>query len=302
MKQVLRFLLSVVLAATSLGEAFTQQVGINTPNPHPSAALDVNSNTRGFLPPRMTTAQRNAIPTPAPGLLVFNTDTKCMDFFDGFAWASICACYRSCQEILTANPAAPSGVYTLDPDCNGPLPAMQCQCDMTTDGGGWTLVLNYLHQGGTNPALDPRATSLPLQGSTVLGTNESATVYWGHATPSLLNAIPFTTLRFYGRTSGHARVLHFKTLHAATISYFRTGTGTCNGIQGSFTALAGNTANLPTGSNGWFTNQANAAMTEFPFYVAGTYHWGIRGAGTRWELDDYPNNAANNTHHQIWVR
>jgi hypothetical protein len=37
-------------------------------------------------------------------------------------------------------------------------------------------------------------------------------------------------------------------------------------------------------------------------YLAGTYHWGIRGAGGRWEVDDYPNNATQNTHHQIWVR
>jgi len=295
-------LVLVVLLGVFAPWARAQQVGINTPTPHPSAVVDVNSSTRGFLPPRMTTAQRNAVAAPAAGLLVFNTDTKCMDFFDGTAWASICACYRSCQEILTANPAAASGVYTLDPDCSGPLPAMQCQCDMTTDGGGWTLVLNYLHQGGTNPATTARTTDLPLLGSTTLGTNESGTAFWGHAAPSLLNTLPFTTVRFYGRTGGHARVLHFKTTHAGTLAYFRSGTGTCNGIQGTFTALAGHTAVLPTGSNGWFTNQGNAAMTEFPYYIAGTNHWGIRGAGTRWEVDDFPNSAANNTHHQIWVR
>jgi hypothetical protein len=39
-----------------------------------SAMLDVKSTTRGLLPPRMTTAQRNAISGPAKGLVVYQTD------------------------------------------------------------------------------------------------------------------------------------------------------------------------------------------------------------------------------------
>ena len=52
------------------------QVGINTASPHASAALDVTSvdNNKGFLPPRMTLAQRNAIATPAECLIISCTD------------------------------------------------------------------------------------------------------------------------------------------------------------------------------------------------------------------------------------
>lgn len=59
------------------------QVTINTDNslPDPSAMLDVNSTTKGFLPPRMTTAQRTAIASPAAGLTIFNTDLKCLEFY-----------------------------------------------------------------------------------------------------------------------------------------------------------------------------------------------------------------------------
>jgi hypothetical protein len=51
-------------------------VGIGTPQPHSSAALEVSSvtNDKGFLPPRMNYQQRNALPNPAEGLVVFCTD------------------------------------------------------------------------------------------------------------------------------------------------------------------------------------------------------------------------------------
>ena len=56
------------------------KVGIGTTMPHASAALEVDSNTSGLLPPRMTTAQRDPINsgTPAEGLTIYNTDTKCL--------------------------------------------------------------------------------------------------------------------------------------------------------------------------------------------------------------------------------
>ncbi|MBT2622193.1 hypothetical protein [Chryseobacterium sp. ISL-6] len=54
------------------------QVGINTPNPDNSAALDIYSQNRGMLIPRLTTAQRNAIASPANSLLIYDTDKKCL--------------------------------------------------------------------------------------------------------------------------------------------------------------------------------------------------------------------------------
>ena len=50
-------------------------VGIGIAYPAASAKLDVTSTTQGFLPPRMTNAQRIAIATPAVGLCVYCTDT-----------------------------------------------------------------------------------------------------------------------------------------------------------------------------------------------------------------------------------
>src|SRR5262249_55523255 len=47
---------------------------------------------------------------------------------------------RSCKEIHAATATEPSGMYTIDPDGDGDNPPLTVVCDMTTSGGGWTLV------------------------------------------------------------------------------------------------------------------------------------------------------------------
>ncbi|MET3037725.1 hypothetical protein ABXT08_16610 [Chryseobacterium sp. NRRL B-14859] len=54
------------------------QVGINTKTPDNSAALEVYSQNKGMLIPRLTTAKRDAIPNPANSLLIYDTDKKCL--------------------------------------------------------------------------------------------------------------------------------------------------------------------------------------------------------------------------------
>jgi hypothetical protein len=64
------------------------QVGIGTTNPAACAKLDVTSTSKGFLPPRMTSAQRNAIVTPAAGLTIYNTTSKAFEVYNGTNWYS----------------------------------------------------------------------------------------------------------------------------------------------------------------------------------------------------------------------
>ena len=56
-----------------------------------SAMLDIRSTTRGFLPPRMTTTQRNAIASPATGLQVFDSTMNAMCEYNGTAWRVLSA-------------------------------------------------------------------------------------------------------------------------------------------------------------------------------------------------------------------
>jgi hypothetical protein len=64
-------------------------VGIATTTPDPSALLDVSSTTKGFLPPRMTTDQRNTIVSPVAGLVIFNTSENALNVFNGTSWTSL---------------------------------------------------------------------------------------------------------------------------------------------------------------------------------------------------------------------
>jgi hypothetical protein len=69
--------------------AQSQNVGIGTATPNASALLDVTSTTRGLLIPRMTSAQRLAITTPAAGLMVYETTTASFWFYNGTVWNQI---------------------------------------------------------------------------------------------------------------------------------------------------------------------------------------------------------------------
>jgi len=68
----------------------SQGVGVGTLTPNQSAVLDLTSTTKGVLIPRMTTAQRDAIVTPATGLQILNTDDYCLDIYDGTGWIKNC--------------------------------------------------------------------------------------------------------------------------------------------------------------------------------------------------------------------
>src|SRR4030095_14164702 len=57
-----------------------------------SAMLDIKSNAKGLLIPRLTASQKNAIAAPATGLLIYQTDgTKGFYYFNGSIWTSLSA-------------------------------------------------------------------------------------------------------------------------------------------------------------------------------------------------------------------
>ena len=55
-------------------------------SPHQSAILDIDDATKGLLLPRITSAERDALPSPANGLIVYNTTSNRIEYFNGAAW------------------------------------------------------------------------------------------------------------------------------------------------------------------------------------------------------------------------
>ncbi len=86
-------------------------IGSNNP-PDPAAVLDLQSNSKGFMLPRLTTLQRNAIQNPPEGLMIFNTDNKCVESWFLTGWKSIeCEC--------TTPPTQPGAIVAPAQVCPG---------------------------------------------------------------------------------------------------------------------------------------------------------------------------------------
>lgn len=68
---------------------FNNSVGIGTPTPNSSSILDITSTTKGFLPPRMTTLQKNAIASPSIGLTLYDTDNNSLEVYNGSSWGKL---------------------------------------------------------------------------------------------------------------------------------------------------------------------------------------------------------------------
>lgn len=87
---MMKHLFGLTLALMTIGlYAQTGNAGLGTSTPDPSAKFDIVSTSQGFLMPRMSSSQREAIVSPASGLMVYDTDTQTHWFFDGNAWLNL---------------------------------------------------------------------------------------------------------------------------------------------------------------------------------------------------------------------
>jgi|GEM_PF-1425159 len=96
--KVILFVICALFSATQL--VSQDNVGIGTSTPHASAALEVTSNNKGVLFPRMSSAQRTAI-SGVEGLLVFDTDSSSFYFHDGAIWVKLASGLTDAENGLT---------------------------------------------------------------------------------------------------------------------------------------------------------------------------------------------------------
>jgi hypothetical protein len=83
------FLCTALLPSPELS-AQGVKIGQDDGPPASSSILELESTSRGFLPPRMTTAERDLIQDPATGLVIYNTSTNCLNMWTGSSWRRSC--------------------------------------------------------------------------------------------------------------------------------------------------------------------------------------------------------------------
>lgn len=194
--------------------------------------------------------------------------------------------------------------------------------DDATDGGDWVLLWCYAHEGGTNP--DLVSGKLPTSPD---GFSHATVTHLGRELGVDLTAAHVKEVRFYAHSSGHERVIHFKSANRGLCelvaekdgAQFNVAAG--GAAQGwwtkkhradGWTPLSGHTAHTPDAANGWW-----GSLSHYLYYEGGSRTWAIKGSGFRWEVDDHVagkegagpranaegyDGMSRSTLHQVWVK
>ena len=105
----------ILILAIGSNKIFGQGVGISEvrSHPDPSSILELRSTVRGFLAPRMTTAERNTLggTSPATGLLVYDTQTKSFWYWDSGWKAFASGAWGASNQLLGMNAAGDANEY-----------------------------------------------------------------------------------------------------------------------------------------------------------------------------------------------
>ena len=145
MKKIFTLIVAFLVIASTFA-----QVGIGTSTPHTSAALDIDSTTKGLLIPRMTNDQRTRISNPVAGLQVFVTDFDggTFMFYDGTKWGTLSFTKTIPDAPTIGSATAGDGLATISfaaPLSNGGSEITSYTA--TSSPGGLTATVNQAESG-----------------------------------------------------------------------------------------------------------------------------------------------------------
>ncbi len=238
----------------------SQNIAINETGAQPdtSAMLDISSTTKGLLAPRMDKAQKNAIPQPGTGLLVFQTgpDSAGFHYYDGTQWLWMATAAAKNAWALTGNAGTDSSLNFLGTTDNKPimlrqnnLPMGQLNTSMHNffiggaAGAGNTAMQNT---GFGDSALNKNTTA---SGNTAIGYRSmtgTTSITGGLNTAIGANALPNVT-------SGIQNVA----LGANTLISMKTGINNIASGAGAMEFTAKGDGNIALGS--WALRNADSA-------------------------------------------
>jgi hypothetical protein len=103
---------------------------------HSSAIVEIKSNNKGALLPRLTGAQMNSIPLPGTGLLIYNTDSSAFCFYDGTQWTKIGASAGGGSGTINSGTQYRLPYYANTGTTLSPLPAITGNRALASDANG----------------------------------------------------------------------------------------------------------------------------------------------------------------------
>ncbi len=163
-------------AYSLVADANAGSAGFGTLTPAASSLLELSSTSKGFLPPRMNSTQRDAISSPATGLFIYDTSSSQFDFYNGATWSAISGSTVTLQNAYTNSTSpeltldATRGALTIR-DASSPLGANLLE--VQNNGGGST----YLAVSASGTTLANTTTLSALTNNNgVLYTNGSGVV------------------------------------------------------------------------------------------------------------------------------
>ncbi len=148
--------LFVIIFFTTLNLNAQNNVGIGTTTPDATSILEMQSTTQGVLVPRMSTAQRLAITTPANGLLIYDTNFDCFFYYivATTTWQNMCTSSSSTGPTGATGLTGPTGAA----GANGATGPTGISC--------WDLNGNNINDPGEDINLDGNWNTLDCQGAT----------------------------------------------------------------------------------------------------------------------------------------
>ena len=176
MKKIKLLILAIAGLLLLAPNAKAQNVGINTTGaaPDSSAILDISSNDKGLLIPRMSTTQRLAIVNPAKSLMVYDSTTHSFMYYNGSSWKSTSGGDQLGNHIATQNLVLPTGKWMNNNDSGLE--------GLTFRANGYTGI-------GTHPGNTPFRVKMTQSVQANIYQNTGfvvgATTYWQSFTPTI---------------------------------------------------------------------------------------------------------------------
>jgi hypothetical protein len=283
---------TAVLGSSSIATTILRgSVGVGTTTPDGNSVLDLTSTTKAFLPPRMSTAQKNALASPTAGMMVYDSTLNALAVYTGGAWAP-------------AGGGGGGGGGAFDADANTLItPSTAIVLDQAT-GNEAALSLDYttnkltsgddtgllINQTDANSPGASKLLDLQVGGASKFSVNNA-----GVATSSLgadYTSLSHFSLRFYDNSVGVLAQINSASPYVANGAAFQLGSLGALSWQ-SVTRVDGGSADLLLTRDSAATLQLGLDHATTPTGQTIKAHDVVTGTGADLTLSGGSGDAAN---------